>query len=188
MAWETKDTVQTVVAALALVVSGVISGVALLVSCQAKESADRIDNAQLSQIRSVLATTPTGRITSLRNGQVLSHTSPPLTVRAHIQHNPGNGDWWLIVHKPLSPKHHNDADAYYPTAKAQSGFEFDNVSVGVPKDTEPKTYDVGLYFCKSGASQSLRNFIASKERKVGLPTLPAGCQLVDDVEVTRSGP
>jgi hypothetical protein len=184
VAWETKDTVQTAVAALAVVASGL----SLVVSCQANEAANRIDNAQLSQIRAVLAATPTGRITSLHNGQILSHRSGPLTVRAHIQHNLGDGDWWVIVHKPLDPKHGNDADAYYPTPKAQSGSKFEKVYVGVPTDTETKTYDVGLYFCKSGGSLSLRNFIASKERPKGLPTLPAGCQLVHDVKVTRSGP
>ena len=184
MAWEGKDTAQIIVAGLALVVAGS----SLFVSYQAYESANRIDSAQLSQIEAVLAATPMGQITSLHNRQILNHTSGPLTVRAHIQHNPGNGDWWLIVHKPLDPEHGDDADTYYPTPKDQSSSKFEDVSVGVPTDTETKTYDVGLYFCNSGASLSLRNFIASKERNKGLPTLPDGCQLVYDIEVTRLGP
>ena len=188
VAWERKDTVQTVVAGLAIVASGVVSVLSLIVSCQAKNSADRIDNAQLSQIKAVLAATPIGHITSLHDGQKLSHNSGPLTVRAYIQHPMGNGDWWIIVHKPLDPNHDNDADTYYPTPKSPSGYTFEKVHIGEPTDTENKTYDVGLYFCKSGPSLSLRNFIASPERSKGLPTLPAGCQLVHDVKVTRLGP
>jgi hypothetical protein len=60
--------------------------------------------------------------------------------------------------------------------------------MGVPTDTETKSYDVGLYFCNSGASASLRNFIASNQRSKGLPVLPTGCQPVNDVKVTRLGP
>lgn len=71
----------------------------------------------------------------------------------------------------------------------QPGDEFLGVSIGVPRDTVIKTYYVGLYFCNSGASLSLRNTIANiPKRNNGLPTLTAGCQLVNDVKVTRLGP
>jgi hypothetical protein len=184
VAWETKDTIQTIVAFITVC----IAGASLYTSHRAYEAAKPLDEAQLSQIKAILAATPTGRIVTLHNGQNLSHRSGPLTVKAYVQHDLGNGDWWLIVHKPLDPTHDNDADTYYPTPRVQPGYKFENVSIGVPTDTEAKSYDVGLYFCNSGASVSLRNFVASNQRSKGLPALPAGCQPVNDIKVTRLGP
>lgn len=104
MAWEAKDITQACIAGLAVVAA---TG-SILISLHANHSADRLDNAQLAQLRVILATTPIGRITTLHNGEVLSHLSGPLTIKARIQNNPGNGDWWLIVHKPLDPKNGNE--------------------------------------------------------------------------------
>jgi hypothetical protein len=185
VAWETKDITQACIAGLAVVAATV----SIFISLHANNSADRLDNAQLTQLRAILDTTPIGRITTLRNGEVLSHLSGPLTVKARIQNNPGDGDWWLIVHKPLDPKNGNDADTYYPTPMTQPGDKFVGVYIGVPRDTATKTYYVGLYFCNSGASLSLRNTIANiPNRNNGLATLTDGCQLVNDVKVARLGP
>jgi hypothetical protein len=170
----------------------VVSVAALAVSIFAYPSSNNLNNLQISQIQGVINDTPSGAITSLKNNATLPHDQPPFAIRAHIQHVPVNGDIWLIVHKPFDASKNNDPDRYYPTPAVNKGsgrYEFANVSIGTPKDTESKIYGVGLYFCDSVTNTSLETVVQNpKLRNEGIAFLSPGCESMDSISVTRNGP
>jgi hypothetical protein len=187
MAWEAKDIASNIIAACAL-------GVAIfstVVSCQASNKANQLTSEQYKQLKAQLAAMPYGTIKGLRDGQVISHSVKPFILTAQIDNNPGNGDWWIIVHKPLDPQRNNDRDSYYPTPATSASskvLQFEGVHVGEPSDNQKKVYSVGLYFCDSSSSMSLRNIITNLHlRNQGMNTLESGCSLVQDISVTRLG-
>jgi chemotaxis protein CheY-P-specific phosphatase CheC len=169
-----------------------VSVAALVLSILAYHSSNKLNNLQISSIEDVINNTPSGTITSLKNNTSLPHDQPPFQVWAHIQHVPVNGDIWLIVHKPFDASKNNDPDRYYPTPAEYKGsgrYEFANVFIGTPQDTESKTYGVGLYFCDSVTNTSLETVVGnSKLRNEGMAFLSPGCQSMDSISVTRDGP
>jgi hypothetical protein len=168
-----------------------VSVAALAVSIFAYVSSNKLNNLQISQIEGVINDTPSGTITSLKNNTTLPHDQQPFPVWAHIQHTPVNGDIWLIVHKPFNASR-NDPDRYYPTPAENKGsgrYEFTNVFIGTSKDSEPKTYGVGLYFCDSVTNASLETVVQHpKLRNDGMAFLSPGCKSMDSISVTRNGP
>jgi hypothetical protein len=188
MPWEVKDIASNAIAASALVVA-IVSAV---VSCQASDNANQLTSEQYKQVKAQLAATPYGAIEGLRDEQVIPHSAKPFILSAQIDNNPGNGDWWIIVHKPLDPQRNNDRDSYYPTPAtpiSSKVLKFEGVHVGEPSDNQEKVYSVGLYFCDSSSSVSLRNIIINlRLRNQGMNTMESGCSLVQDISVTRLGP
>ena len=198
---ERKDWANLVVAIIAAAISLTAIGLTLYqMNSPQQQKVNQLTDKQLTQLEGLLNNTAIGFIKDISysnttiaatSSVTIPHGAPPVEIIAKIDNDPSNGDWWIIVHKPYSEQHNNDADRYYPTpAKLGSGqATFRNVVIGVPGDTERKRYPIGLYYCDSVDNARLDAFIKNPvTRKQGIASVPSGCSVVQHIAVSRLGP
>lgn len=144
---------------------------------------------QKSQIDALNRTTPTGYIVPFAANGSIPHEAAPINIAVEAENVPVNGRLWIVNHKPFS-RFAGRADRYYPTEvelQSDRSLVASMVYIGTQADTQPVTYELGLYFCNSVDSNAMQTFLNSDKRSEGLEAMTgASCKQLDAVQVTRA--